>query len=66
MHDFPDEELGKAMRWSGIAPNVYSLDKEYERRVKLTKKELEPYEKRLKRTQGIEKWSVVIEPKKHE
>ena len=51
------------MAWSGIAPNVYSLDKKYERGVKLTKRELEPYEQRLERTQGIEKWSVVIEPK---
>ena len=60
------KEWTKSMRWSGIAPNVYSLDKEYERGVKLTKKEIEPYEKRLKRTQGIKKWSVIIEPKKHE
>jgi len=60
------KEWTKSMRWSGIAPNVYSLDKKYERGVKLTKKELEPYEQRLERTQGIEKWSVVIEPKKHE
>jgi hypothetical protein len=60
------QEWTKTMRWAEIAPNVYSLDKNYERGVKLTKKELEPYEKRLKRTKGIEKWSVVIEPKKRE
>ena len=60
------QEWTKSMRWSGIAPNVYSLDKEYERGVRLTKKEFEPYEQRLKRTKGIEKWSVSIEPKKRE
>jgi transposase len=60
------KEWTKSMRWAGIAPNVYSLDKEYKQGVKLTKKELELYEKRLKRTEGIEKWSVSIEPKKRE
>jgi hypothetical protein len=59
-------EWTKSMRWAGIAPNVYSLDKDYERGVKLTKQELKPYEERLKRTTGIKKWSLVIEPIKIE
>jgi hypothetical protein len=46
-------EWTKSMRWAGIAPNVYSLDKKYDRGVKLTKKELKPYEEQLKRTPGI-------------
>lgn len=59
-------EWTKSMRWSGVSPNVYTLDKEYERGVTLTKRELKPYTQRLKRTPGIEKWSAVIEPKKRE
>lgn len=50
------------MRWDGIAPNVYFLDKVYKHGVKLTKQEMKPYLKRLIRTPGIEKWSVTIQP----
>jgi len=32
-------EWTKSMRWDGIAPNVYFLDKEYERGMKLTARE---------------------------
>lgn len=57
-------EWTKTMRWDGIAPNVYFLDKEYERGMKLTAKELKPYSLRLKRTPLIERWSLVIKPLK--
>jgi transposase len=57
-------EWTKTMRWAGNAPNVYLLDNTYERGVKLTKRELRPYSKRLRRTPQIEKWSLVIEPTK--
>jgi hypothetical protein len=57
-------EWTKSMRWSGIAPNVYFLDTEYRRGIKLTKSEMKPYEKRLIRTGGIEKWSLTIKPDK--
>ncbi len=52
----------KTMRWDGIAPNVYFLDKEYERGMKLTARELHPYSLRLKRTPQIERWSLFIKP----
>jgi len=57
-------EWTKTMRWDGIAPNVYFLNKEYERGMKLTAKELRPYSLRLKRTPLIERWSLVIKPLK--
>jgi len=55
-------EWTKSMRWAGIAPNVYFLDKTYERGAKLSKRELKPYSQRLRRTPHIKKWSVIIEP----
>jgi len=55
-------EWTKTMRWSGIAPNVYCLEKEYHRGVKLTKNEMKAYGKRLIRTVGIERWSLTIKP----
>jgi len=55
-------EWTKSMRWDGIAPNVYFLDKEYHTGAKLTKKEMKLYEQRLKRTPLIERWSVLIKP----
>jgi len=57
-------EWTKSMRWDGIAPNVYFLDKEYHTGVKLSKAEMKPYEQRLIRTDGIEKWSLIIKPEK--
>ena len=57
-------EWTKTMRWAGIAPNVYFLDKEYHTGAKLTVKEMKPYTERLQRTPGIEQWSLIIEPEK--
>ena len=57
-------EWTKTMRWDGIAPNVYFLDREYHRGVKLTAREMKPYSKRLLRTPSIERWSLVIQPVK--
>ena len=57
-------EWTKTMRWDGITPNVYFLDREYTRGVKLTKRELKPYSQRLIRTPNIEKWSMMVMPSK--
>jgi len=57
-------EWTKSMRWAGIAPNVYVLNREYHRGVKLTKQDMTRYEKRLKRTPIIDRWSLKIKPKK--
>ena len=52
------------MRWDGIAPHVYILDKEYRRGMKLNAQELLPYSERLKRKALIDRWSVFIKPLK--
>jgi hypothetical protein len=52
----------KTMRWSGIAPKVYCLDREYNRGVRLTAREMKPYVMRLQRTPLIEPWSLVVQP----
>jgi len=57
-------EWTKTMRWAGIAPNVYFLDREYHRGAKLTARELKSYEKRLIRTPLIDRWSLSVEPLK--
>jgi hypothetical protein len=58
-------EWTKTMRWDGIAPNVYFLDREYHRGAKLTAKEMKTYSLRLRRTPFIERWSLVIKPQKY-
>jgi hypothetical protein len=55
-------EWTKTMRWNGIAPNVYFLDREYHRGVKLNTQEMKPYAMRLLRTPFIERWSMKIQP----
>ena len=57
-------EWTKTMRWDGIAPKVYFLDREYHRGVKLTAREMKPYSIRLFRTPLIERWSLFIQPQK--
>jgi len=57
-------EWTKTMRWDGITPNVYFLQDEYHRGVKLTKQEMRPYEERLVRIPAIGRWSLTIQPKK--
>jgi len=57
-------EWTKSMRWDGIAPNVYFLDKEYLRGVALTAREMKSYSMRLLRTPLIERWSLVIQQTK--
>jgi len=57
-------EWTKTMRWDGVAPNVYFLDRKYHRGAKLTPRELKSYEKRLTRTPLIDRWSLFIEPLK--
>jgi len=54
-------EWTRSMRWAGVSPNVYRLEREY-LRVKLTKSEMRLYEKRITRTPDITRWSVKITP----
>ncbi len=50
------------MTWKGIRPIVRLWDKIYEKGICLTKKEMKPYESRIKRSNKLPKWDVVIEP----
>jgi Rhodopirellula transposase. len=55
-------EWTKSMRWAGITPNVYCLDKQYDSGARLTPRELQPYENRLTRTPLINRWSILVNP----
>lgn len=50
------------MTWKGIQPVVHLWDKIYAKGVRLTKKEMQPYEERLERSSSLPKWDVVINP----
>ena len=50
------------MTWKGIKPIVHLWDKINNKGVRLTKKEMKPYEKRIKRSAKLPKWDVHIEP----
>lgn len=50
------------MTWKGISPVVHLLNKTYEKGIRLTKKEMKPYEDRIHRSRKLPKWDVLIEP----
>ncbi len=62
--DSEEKVLGfaKTMTWKGEHPTVSLVDDIYHKGVKLTKKEMAVYEKKIKRLPGLEKWSVEIPP----
>jgi hypothetical protein len=55
-------EWTRSMQWDGVTPNVYRLEGEYDRGIKLTKREMCCLEKRLVRKTDIARWSVKIKP----
>jgi hypothetical protein len=50
------------MTWKGIKPVVNLIKKTYEKGVRLSKKEMKVYEKRIKRSDKLPKWDVIIDP----
>ncbi len=58
-----DKALGwaKTMTWKGIRPVVHLCEEIYEKGIRLTKKEMKPYEERIKRSEKLPKWDVTIE-----
>ena len=52
----------ETMTWKGIQPVVHFWDKVYAKGVRLTKKEMQPYNERLERSLELPKWDVVINP----
>lgn len=55
-------EWARTMTWKGVRPVVYLCHKIYEKGVRLTKKEMKPYEDRIERSERLPKWDVTIEP----
>ena len=55
-------EWAKSMTWKGLKPIVHLCKKVYQNGVKLTAKEMEPYEDRIIRSKSLPKWDVTIEP----
>ena len=52
----------RTMTWKGIKPVVYLWEKIYEKGIRLTKKEMKPYEDRIERSEALPKWDVRIMP----
>jgi transposase len=55
-------EWAKTMTWKGIKPIVHLCQKVYENGIKLTDKEMKPYENRIIRSSLLPKWDVTIKP----
>ncbi len=51
----------KTMTWRGIHPIVHFLNSSYKKGIKLTKKEMKPYNDKLKRSEQLPRWDVFIE-----
>jgi hypothetical protein len=54
------------MTWRGLHPTVRQLDGVYPDGVRLTAKEMRPYEERLQRSATLPKYDIVIKPKSKE
>ena len=50
------------MTWCGRSPTVKRLHGEYADGVRLTRTQMKPYEKRLKRSQTLPKYDITITP----
>ena len=52
------------MKWRGQPPTLKRLHGEYPDGVRITKKDMKPYEARLQRSQALPKYDIVIRPSK--
>ena len=50
------------MTWKGIKPVIHLSNRIYRRGLRLTKKEMKPYEQRIQRSDRLPKWNIIIEP----
>ena len=55
-------QMALRMRWRGMPPVVKRLEGEYPDGVKLSKKEMKPYEARLERSKTLPKYDITIRP----
>ena len=51
------------MLWNGKHPVVKRLEGDYQNGIRLSKKEMKPYEARLQRSQTLPKYDIIIKPK---
>jgi transposase len=56
-------EQARRMTWLGKHPVVECLHGDYPEGVRLTKKEMKPYEARLQRSETLPKYDITIKPK---
>jgi Rhodopirellula transposase DDE domain len=56
-------QFGLRMVWKGKHPTVKRLHGDYPDGIRLTKKEMKPYEKRLERSKTLPKYDITIKPK---
>ena len=52
--------FAKSMTYNGVSPIVKLVTKVYDKGVKLTRDQMSEVEKKIVRTVGIEKWSVLV------
>jgi hypothetical protein len=57
-------QMALRMRWRGLPPMVKRLEGEYPDGIKLSKKEMKPYEARLERSKTLPKYDIKIKPTK--
>ena len=56
-------QQARRMRWMKMHPQVKRLQGDYAEGVRLTKKEMKPYEARLLRSKTLPKYDITIKPK---
>ena len=56
-------EQARRMTWLGKHPEVECLEGDYPDGVRLTKKEMKPYEARLERSKTLPKYDILIKPR---
>ena len=52
----------QTMTWHGVSPLLHLVDRVYETGVRLTKAAFRPFAARLRRSDALPKWSVIIQP----
>jgi hypothetical protein len=54
--------MAEGMTYKGVHPTATLIETAYPKGVRLTKREMKPYEARVQRLSGLRKWFATIEP----
>ena len=57
-------QMALRMRWRGMYPTIRRLEGKYRDGIKLSQKEMKPYEARLERSKTLPKYDITIRPAK--